>query len=705
MNTPLSTTRREFFALAACGAALRAADAQSQNPIKVYREYARCLPDFLRDLADRAYRVRNAELAKLTSSAAVRARQEWVAETFWKIVGGRPDTTPLNARTVGSFERPGYRMEKLVYESQPNFHIPANLYIPTRGNPPFPGVLFQMGHTTNGKAGDLYQRCCQGLARLGYLVLAFDPMGQGERIYYPVPGGTRSRLGADAEHTYPGRQMLLKGISTTRLQTWDAVRSLDYLAAHPMVDPKRLASTGQSGGATDTMLLAAVDSRLAVAAVSSGNTENVACANFNPPGATDDAEQDLVGSCPLGFDRWDLLYPLAPKPLQIQVSSRDFFGTYSPTYIESGIEEYQKLRKVYTLLGHPERLAWFATPLPHGLSYDMRMQIYKWFGRWLKGDTQPVVEEPETSPERDETLFVSESGSMVKSFRSETPFTLNRKHAAKKTPARLEDLLDLVQPEKPGMTTVDRAAYRNTAIEAVEFASAPKVWVPAWLFQPKTADTSRPLVIVIEPAGRNSWHEDELYASLAAAGCVVCAPDLRNTGDLIPEFGRGAARHARPHNSDEDYAWCGFILGKSLLGQKVTDLLAVVRGLRSRNGMQSRRLVVAARGASTVVAQFAAALDPSINTLYLAGGLASYQRIVDSESYTYPFGNFIPNLLLHTDLPELAAAMAPRRVILAGSVDAVGAKLPLGEVRTEYRNAPNVDVRAEAPWTVDAILG
>src|SRR5712692_11637813 len=130
--------------------------------------------------------------------------------------------------------------------------------------------------------------------------------------------------------------MLLLGRTCTRLQVWDAVRSLDYLATHPQVDPKRLASMGQSGGATVTMLLAAVDDRLAAAAVSMGNTENFACADFNPPGSTDDAEQNLVGSGPVGFDRWDLLYPLAPKPLLIQVSDRDFFGTYSPNYIKSG---------------------------------------------------------------------------------------------------------------------------------------------------------------------------------------------------------------------------------------------------------------------------------------------------------------------------------------------------------------------------------
>src|SRR5947209_14439698 len=165
-------------------------------------------------------------------------------------------------------------------------------------------------------------------------------MGQGARVDDPDVAGKRTRLpSADAEHTVPGRQMLLRGDTSSRLQVWDAVRSLDYLAAHPMVDPQRLASTGQSGGATLTMLLAAVDDRLAAAVVSMGNTENFACANFNPPGSVDDAEQNFVGSGPVAFDRWDLLYPFAPKPLLVIASAHDFYGTYSPSYLASGREE------------------------------------------------------------------------------------------------------------------------------------------------------------------------------------------------------------------------------------------------------------------------------------------------------------------------------------------------------------------------------
>jgi dienelactone hydrolase len=699
-------SRREVLAMAAMGALLRRnAGAQRGAPSIMYRDYSRCLPDYLRDLAERAYQSRNRAISSLTTPAAIRERQRWVTETFWTLVGGMPERTPLNARTVGTFERPGYRVEKVVYESQPNFHVSATLYIPTVGRPPFPGVLYQMGHTTNGKGDGTYQLSCQTLAGLGYLVLGFDPMGQGERTYYPGPVPSRSRLGADEEHTFPGRQMLLKGITSTWLQTWDSVRSLDYLASHPLVDPKRLASTGQSGGGTNTILLAAVDDRLAAAVVSCGNTENVACANFNPPGSTDDGEQNLVASAPVGFDRWDLLYPIAPKPLLVMVSQRDFFGTYSPNYLTSGIEEFQKLQRVYRRLGHIDRIDWFATPLPHGFSFDLRMWMYNWFARWLKGESQPVAEEPVVQAESEETLFVSANGSVVQSFHGETPFTLNRKRSLSKTPADLARLLNLDRPGAGANTiTVGHASYHLTLVEAVEFPAAPKVWVPAWLYQPKAIDRSKPLVIVLEPGGRNAWHESGLYNRMAAEGCVVCAPDLRGIGDMTPEFSRGAARHARPHNSEEDYAWSALILGKPLAGQRVTDILSVVRGLRVRPEFVRRPVILAARGVLTVPAQFAASLEPAIGSLYLAEGLISFQSIVETEVYRYPFGNFVPNLLAHIDLPELTISLAPRRVTLAGAIDGAGNRLAVEAVRAEFSSASNIRILPEPAWTPSDIL-
>ena len=114
--------------------------------------------------------------------------------------------------------------------------------------------------------------------------------------------------------------------------------------------------------------------------------------------------------------------------------------------------------------------------------------------------------------------------------------------------------------------------------------------------------------------------------------------------------------------------------------------------------------MLAARGTPSVPALFAAALEPAIDGLYLAGGLVSFQSIVDTEDYNQPFGNFVPNLLLHTDLPELAASMAPRRVVLAGAVDGAGRKMAPEEVRKQYGGAANIEVLPDALWDPASIL-
>jgi cephalosporin-C deacetylase-like acetyl esterase len=675
-----------------------------------YRDYSRCLPEYLSGLAREAYERRNAAIRELNSAAAIETRQKWVRETLWKLAGGMPERTPLNQRSIGGFEREGYRVEKLVYESQPGFHVVANLYVPTASRGPFPGVLFQMGHTLNGKAGDSYQKCCQGLARLGFMVLAFDPMGQGERTYYPVRNGVLTRLdSADTEHTFPGRQLLLAGSTATQIQLWDAVRSLDVLASHPQVDPKRLASTGQSGGATVTMLLAAVDTRLAAAAVSSGNTENFACADFEPPGSTDDAEQNFVGSAPLAFDRWDLLYPLAPKPLLILASAHDFFGTYSPTYLSSGHEELEKLRRIYRVLGAEDRLAWDETPTPHGLTYYLRTRIYNWFTRFLQGRADSEIPEPPVRPEPDGNLWVGTSGNTIRDFGSKTPALLARELAPSKaqpdaTVRDIERLLALDRPPGVPFNELGRVPSEGAEIIAVEVPTARGVWAPAFIFAPRRAAAGKPVLVLLEPRGRIAhWHEGELSLQLAAAGIPVCAFDVRSTGDLWPEVGRGNRFYTIPHSEEEEYAWASLILGKPLVGQRVTDILACVRALDSFDATRGRRVALAALSQLTVPALFAAALEPRIETVYLAGGLVSFRSVLETDEYKHPTANFLPNLLRITDLPAVAGMAAPRRIILAGTVDGSGNRMQAAAVQSLYARAANVQVREDGIWDFDAL--
>jgi hypothetical protein len=173
---------------------------------------------------------------------------------------------------------------------------------------------------------------------------------------------------------------------------------------------------------------------------------------------------------------------------------------------------------------------------------------------------------------------------------------------------------------------------------------------------------------------------------------------------MTPEFSRGAARHARPHNSEEDYAWSALILGKPLVGQRVTDILTILQGLRTRPEFARRPVILAARGILTVPAQFAAALEPAIGSLYLAEGLISFRSIVETEVYNYPFGNFVPNLLAHNDLPELTTSLAPRRATLAGAIDGAGKRLAVEAVRAEFSGAANIRILPEPGWSPTDIL-
>jgi len=267
----------------------------------------------------------------------------------------------------------------------------------------------------------------------------------------------------------------------------------------------------------------------------------------------------------------------------------------------------------------------------------------------------------------------------------------------------LRVLLGVPVGSEPSITVMRRVPSREIDVEAIEVSSAPNVWVPNWLFMPRGRANNKPLVLILEASGRNyRWHDGALYQTLAARGYPVCAADVRGVGDLAPEFGAGDPGYARSHQHEENYAWASLILGRPLLGQRVADILAVVAGLRKHPAADGRRLVVAARGKMTVPAIFAAALDANISELYLAGGLISYRSIVETENYDHSFGNFVPGMLRHTDLPEVVQSLAPRPVTLAGSVDAGGSTMARAAVRRVHAGE-HVTVLDRGGWGIDAL--
>ncbi len=692
------------------GSPYEASPVQESFPGTKFSDYSKCLPDYLSTLAREANAQRDAALNGLTSASRIQARQAYVRETLWQLIGGKEQPTDLKPKTTGQLKRSGYRVEKVIYQTRPNLFVPANLYVPEQGSAPFPAVLFQSGHYWEGKAYPSYQRCCQGLAQLGFVVLAFDPMGQGERIYYPDRAGTASRLSScDAEHTVPGKQFILLGDSSVRFQLWDAVRSLDYLLSLPHVDGKRVASVGHSGGGTLTMLLAAADDRLTAAAVCMGNIENVIGSPFRPPGATDDAEQNLVYGGPARLDRWDLFYPFAPKPMLIWPSDRDFYATYSPDYIRNGWHEYGRLKQVYEALDRGDHLAWSDTPLPHALAYDSRMLVYNWFNRWLKGQNTALTEEPTVKPETPSDLWATESGSVVRSLNSATPHSLITEARVQRSPAALEKVLRTGRSGTPATArSIGRVMSRNVRVEALEITSDPGVRLPAFLMIREKTSASKPVLLVLDEMTHDRlWFTPEVDQVLSDGSPVVCSAEVRGVGALIPEFSPGAADYESWHEQEENYAWGSLALGKPLVSQRVTDILALVAGLNSHPMTKGRPIYVAALGKLTVPALFSAALEAGIQGLYLARGLVSFQNLIEAEVYKHPFANFVPGLLNHTDLPDVAASMAPRKIVLAGTVDAQGSTVNGAALRAMYVGANRagiLSIAEKAEWSAQALL-
>src|SRR6478752_3378188 len=374
------------------------------------------LPDYSRDLERYLVRVANEArdrrkriINAISTRQAVLDRQKAVVSELWKMLGGPFDRSPLNPRVIGTIERPGYRIEKVTFESRPRLHVTANLYVPA-GAGRRPAILGPLGHSANGKAWPSYQKLFSNLARKGYVVLAYDPFGQGERIEYPgIRAGQSALGGGTSEHEYAGRRLILLGANFGLFRAWDGIRGIDYLLTRPEVDPDRIGCCGQSGGGTLTQFLAALDNRIRVAVVSEGNTENLAHSEVEPPGSADDAEQNLVPAVAQGIDRADLLYAFAPKPLLMGVTLHDAGHTYSPDYVSGSLDLMEEYKRAYGLLGAGDRVSLQATTVSHGYVYEMRRATYGWFNRWLEMNDADDGETPQ-AVESDATLFVTPTG-------------------------------------------------------------------------------------------------------------------------------------------------------------------------------------------------------------------------------------------------------------------------------------------------------
>jgi cephalosporin-C deacetylase-like acetyl esterase len=687
------------------------------------RDFWKDWPDSITRSMNQAAASRKALLSRIQSKEQIVGRSTTVRTQLWDILGGRPQETPLNARTVGTIDRSGYRIEKLVYESMPEVYVTAHLYVPTTGKPPYPGIIVPLGHTENGKAYRNYQYSYQNLARMGYVVLAYDPFGQGERRQYLRPASGHAF--STGEHTQAGRPMILFGSGFARYRVWDGIRSLDYLLSRSEVDPQRIGCTGHSGGGTMTMYLIALDPRIQAAVAVEANFENMAGPHYDPPGAIADAEQDLVGSLPLGLDRGDLLAAFAPKPLLMSYTVHDQGQTYSPVYEEAIRENYDELRRLYGILGAGEKVDLFAGHLPHEMDYFQRRAMYGWFNRWF-GKIDTGVEENDFEASSEADLNCTTTGQVLTSLGGRSVVQLNRERAKELLPAGLfctqgadpSSAREQVRAQLAKMLAIpskrsplnDRILAslpgRKLRIDEIQFESEPGVRITGWFVRAKEGAATRPCVLFVSDGlADEAVAEPSPLDEILTQGNAICAIHLRGMTLSTPRPPSGGPVFYRGMKLKERFAWTNLVLGSPVIGQRVWDILRCLDYLKTRPDVDGSQIRILGRGPAGLAALMAGALDESVRSVLLDRTLATYSSIVDAEEYDLALDWFVPGILQHFDIPDIAAAIYPRSVWITNALDGDGAVLSESVVRERYSQRISAGSIALKEFSVRTTVG
>jgi hypothetical protein len=334
-------------------------------------------------------------LAEWRDRSLVIRQQILVSAGLWPM----PEKTPLNARVFGKIERDGYSVEKVYFQSYPGFYMAGNLYRPLgRGAGPFPAVLTAHGHWEHGRLEDT-DLCsnpgrCINFAKQGMIAFAFDMVGYNDTHFSDSP---RTGRFYDAHNAFASNDpvAMLWGVSLMGLQTWDSIRALDFLESLPDVDPTRVAVTGASGGGTQTMILGAIDDRLAAQApvVMVSHTMQGGCRCENMPGLR------------VQFSNMEISAAAAPRP-QILVSDTQ---DWTKTTMEM---EGPAIGGIYGLFNATDKLRYVRYDFPHNYNQTSREAVYQWFDHWLLQQPDNPVAEQAFHMESDADLLVFPDGKL-----------------------------------------------------------------------------------------------------------------------------------------------------------------------------------------------------------------------------------------------------------------------------------------------------
>lgn len=611
----------------------------------------------------------NERRAALTSRSDAEEYVKNVREKIMQCFGPFPEKTPLNAKLTGTLKRKEYIIEKVIFESRPGFAVTANLYIPRGRKFPLPGVIGTCGHTRNGKAG--YQSFGLGLVKKGYIVLIFDPVGQGERLEYLNKDLNPMHGFNTAHHNYVGAQMYLTGEKLSTWFAWDGIRAIDYLMTRKEVDPNHIGVTGNSGGGTQATWLCGLDPRITMAAPSCfvttfrRNLENEEAA---------DSEQCPWGALSAGLDHSDFIAAMAPKPVILLGAEMDFFDA-------RGLEEsYERLKKLYRLLGAEDNIQLFISQNYHGYSQAQREAMYGWFNQVTNVSDNST--ESASDMEKDEDLWCTPRGQVNElGYKYIFSFTSSLAIEQKEKRGNLQgsELFDAVKkvlrlPSYDGIPYYrilrpQGKARLYPATNAGNYAVETEAGIFVMLYRLHNDRlTSRiprglqkAILYISDISADDELRNEPLLKEMAGNmdDTAIFACDVRGTGELQPNTAIQNFFH--PYGSDYMYAAYSLMLNYPYTGQKTFDILKIINLLKAY-GHTDIHLVAKGRGA--VPGTFAALLSDDVKQITLKNAPESFGLIAGSEDYDWPLSALVPGVLKNFDLTDCYKELNSKRLKL-----------------------------------------
>jgi cephalosporin-C deacetylase-like acetyl esterase len=612
---------------------------------------------------------RRKEWRAIGTEQDLQAAQRRVEEHLLAMLGGLPsERTPLHPRITGKVQMDGFRIEKLIFESLPGIYVSALVYVPENGNKTHPAILVPAGHAANGKIH--YQALCQRLVQRGYVVICWDPVGQGERSQFWDAKAGKSRYNLIcAEHAVMGNLAYLAGTNLARWEIWDGIRAIDYLLTRPEVDPERINVTGTSGGGFQAAHIAALDRRIKVAAVSCYITSlpmRMYNRIFQDPDS--DPEQDLYGMISNHVDNAGLLLMMYPRPVFVAAGVLDFFP------IEGARKTVREVTELYSKFDQPDRIGMAEGYHAHEYSLENQeaaMAFLDHFNGLPARRDLPAVKELD-----EKTLQCTRTGQVMLDFEDARSlmdaireYYTEHKNLPAKTlrPLYYSDLYPRInswlvaefQGEIPGREEIrwetrGSSQFEGVTIEKYVLHHSRYLELPLLYFH-KADGVQRPVVLWLGKNGKASAQDWTSLMKYLDAGYDILSIDPRGLGET-----RMAYKAASPDDPAlagldfdhayvspisgvlADYVYNSILTGRPYFLQMIEDIEIAIRFFKAQVNLRAEIAVAGANGTFTLASAISETLP---NTKLLSepdGQVIQWSELVNRKTELWPIEYLLP---------------------------------------------------------------